>query len=87
MPEKQPYFLQNQELRTRISRITRMSMDGRKRPTCTRVWTAQKGKHVTVSAKITKEEYERFSAVVKANKTNKNEVLRMFIRSYINNVK
>ena len=36
---------------------------------------------------ITKEEYERFSAVVKANKTNKNEVLQMFIRSYINNVK
>jgi hypothetical protein len=24
---------------------------------------------------------------VKANKTNKNEVLQMFIRSYINNVK
>ena len=60
---------------------------GRKRPTCTRVWTAQKGHHVTVSTKITKEEYERFSAVVKANKTNKNEVLQMFIRSYINNVK
>jgi hypothetical protein len=62
-------------------------MDGRKRQTCTRVWTAQKGQHVTVSTKITKDEYERFSAVVKANKTNKNEVLQMFIRSYINNVK
>ena len=60
---------------------------GRKRPTGTGVWTAQKGQHVTVSTKITKEEYERFSAVVKANKTNKNEVLQMFIRSYINNVK
>lgn len=64
-----------------------MTKDGRKRPTCTRVWTAQKGQHVTVSTKITKEEYERFSAVVKANRTNKNEVLQMFIRSYITNVK
>lgn len=62
-----------------------MSKSGSKRPTCARLWTAQKGRHVTVSTKITREEYERFIAIVKANRTNKNEVLKMFIRSYINN--
>ena len=64
-----------------------MSEERSKRPTSARLWTAQKGRHVTVSTKITREEYERFTAVIKANRTNKNAVLQMFIRSYINNIR
>lgn len=58
-----------------------------KNPKSSRLWTRQKGPFVTVATKISKEEYDKFVDVLKANKTTKYDVLRMFIRSYIKNVK
>ena len=58
-----------------------------KNPKSSHLWTKQKGPFVTVATKISKEDYDKFVDVLKANKTTKFEVIRCFVQTYINNFK
>lgn len=58
-----------------------------KNPKCSRLWTKQKGPFVTVATKISKDDYDKFIEVLKANRTTKFEVIRGFVKTYISNFK